>query len=1682
MQEQSTQPTIPARIARILLKTILFLLLFIVLVFLLVLTPPVQRFLTGKAENFLEKKLGTRVEIGSISFGLSGNVSLENIYIEDKTKDTLISGGTIKSHINLMKLFSNEIQIKDIELQNVTAKIKRVLPDTVFNFQFVVDAFMKDRAKDPDTATTAPMKFNISDASLENVRLHFIDAVTGNDIWARIGNLSTTIDSIDINVPYVDIGSIIVRNTDIKARQTKPLLTPEPLSKDMAEARQPTTMRIAFGTIDFNKVNLDYSNDVSALYTTLKVGQLKAKGKNLDLQSNSFHLEELGLANTTGVVRLGKTQTAKVIAKEAAQELTAQAAQGFRFLTDRVRLDNNTIRFDNDAAPRLKYGMDFAHLDARELNLHVDDFILSNDSTGGKIVKGSFREKTGFVLQELTGDLLYAKNQAYLKNLYIKTPGSEIQRSAVLEYASIDALLKNPAQTVLDIELVNSRLQVKDILAFVPQLRSNPALANPNAVWNINLIASGTLNRLFVESLRFSGMRDTRIDASGTLVNLMNPNAAGGNFTIRQLHTTQSDIALFTGQRLSTPQLLLPETFDISGTVNGNAGRLQTALDVRTSLGNIGLNGTLSNLMSPTKASYAANVRTSGLQLGTMLRQPGQIGSLTGNFTINGTGLTPEAMNARFKGNVSSVGFNRYTYRNLVFNGTYGGNRFSVNADANDPNADFNLAISGSLGGSPSFTINGMVDSVKTLALNFTTQPLIFRGKINGTVNNLNPDYLDADLSITNALLVTNEHRLPLDTLQFTSGRNGDQNFMRLQSDLANLNLEGRYRFSDLGTIIQSTIQPYFSVAPRQAVAVAPYDFSFRADVVYNPIYSAFVPGFTAMEPLHAEGSFSSANGMTLSTTTSYLAFAGTELNNLNVRANTSDSGLQINGVVGHLKSGSSFDVYNTRINATALNNVINFDLGIDDANARNKYSFGGTVNQPSAGTYAISIRPDNLLLNYEPWTMNAGNQIIISPNSITARDFVLQKDGQQLSIRSLDGLGTPLQVSFNDFRLSTITGFVKSDSVLADGVLNGNVTFENLTNQPVFTSDLTIRDLSLRKDTIGNVALKVSSQGGNRYNTNMTLTGRGNDIALNGYFAPTGKNIDLNLDLDVRALQLNTLEGAMATAITNASGAINGKVSVRGTTASPRIQGRLNFDTASFALTLLGSQFRINDEAISVTENGFFFDDFTIRDSADNRLNIDGSILTSNFINYNFDLGVDARNFMLLNSAKGPGKIYYGKLMVDSDIRIGGTELTPVIDGSLTVNEGTNLSVVVPQRDQGLVQREGVVEFVDMDAPMNDSLFLAYDSLNRSALRGFDIAANIEVKKEAILNVIIDEANGDFLNVQGEALLSAGVDPSGKITLVGNYTLESGAYQLSFNFLQRRFEIEKGSTITWTGEPTSALLNVTAIYVANTSPLDLVQDQLSAPTAAIRNTYLQKLPFEVHLTMTGELMKPVIAFDILLPEDRNYGVSNDIVTQVQGRLNQLRQDEGEINKQVFSLLLLGRFVGENPFQSSGGGFDAGSYARQSVSRLLTEQLNNLAGGLIQGVDLNFDVESADDYTTGERRNRTDLNVGLSKRLLNDRLKVTIGSNFQLEGPQNSNQRANNIAGNIALDYQLSRNGRYLIRFFRRNQYEGIVDGYIVENGLSFIISVDFNRISEIFMRNKKVEDLQRGNQTEKNK
>src|SRR4029077_19879729 len=154
--------------------------------------------------------------------------------------------------------------------------------------------------------------------------------------------------------------------------------------------------------------------------------------------------------------------------------------------------------------------------------------------------------------------------------------------------------------------------------------------------------------------------------------------------------------------------------------------------------------------------------------------------------------------------------------------------------------------------------------------------------------------------------------------------------------------------------------------------------------------------------------------------------------------------------------------------------------------------------------------------------------------------------------------------------------------------------------------------------------------------------------------------DIALDLDRTIRQLQLATMEGAFGSMIKNASGSVNGNISIKGTTSELKVNGPLNFDKASFAIKALGSQFRMDNEKITVTQNGFHFDNFIIRDTANNELKLNGLIQTPNFTNYFFDFDLETTNFQILNSTKKDNKIYYGKLVVTSRLHIDGWEVRP--------------------------------------------------------------------------------------------------------------------------------------------------------------------------------------------------------------------------------------------------------------------------------------------------------------------------------------------------------------------------------------------------------------------------------------
>src|SRR5271167_2615505 len=75
-----------------------------------------RKFIRDKTQVYLQNKIKTKVEIGSIDYNFPQSIEIKNIYIEDQKRDTLLYTGKLYVNFNMLKLISSEIDIRKVEL------------------------------------------------------------------------------------------------------------------------------------------------------------------------------------------------------------------------------------------------------------------------------------------------------------------------------------------------------------------------------------------------------------------------------------------------------------------------------------------------------------------------------------------------------------------------------------------------------------------------------------------------------------------------------------------------------------------------------------------------------------------------------------------------------------------------------------------------------------------------------------------------------------------------------------------------------------------------------------------------------------------------------------------------------------------------------------------------------------------------------------------------------------------------------------------------------------------------------------------------------------------------------------------------------------------------------------------------------------------------------------------------------------------------------------------------------------------------------------------------------------------------------------------------------------------------------------------------------------------------------
>ncbi|HEY0047072.1 MAG TPA: AsmA family protein, partial [Flavobacterium sp.] len=167
--------------------------------------PAVQNFAKDKAVAFLEDKIKTPVSIDRLEIGFPKKIILKGVYFESQEKDTLLAGRELAVNISMFKLLSNEVEINSISLEGIVANIKRD-KDSVFNFDYIIDAFASKTPKKEDTGK--PMTISVNDINLDNVRVVYDDAITKNKVNVDLTHFDTHFRNFDLDNMKFDVPTI----------------------------------------------------------------------------------------------------------------------------------------------------------------------------------------------------------------------------------------------------------------------------------------------------------------------------------------------------------------------------------------------------------------------------------------------------------------------------------------------------------------------------------------------------------------------------------------------------------------------------------------------------------------------------------------------------------------------------------------------------------------------------------------------------------------------------------------------------------------------------------------------------------------------------------------------------------------------------------------------------------------------------------------------------------------------------------------------------------------------------------------------------------------------------------------------------------------------------------------------------------------------------------------------------------------------------------------------------------------------------------------------------------------------------------------------------------------------------------------------------------------------------------
>ena len=1285
-------------------------------------------------------------------------------------------------------------------------------------------------------------------------------------------------------------------------------------------------------------------------------------------------------------------------------------------------------------------------LNFTKLNASVTDFLIFGPDVTTTINKMSFLDFRGLYVKNLKSKFTYSKKNIKLENLDLLTKESTLVGTVLLNY-KIEDFSNFTDKVLFDIQINSASIASNDIRYFYKEIGKNQHFYTKASI-------KGTLNDLKFKNLRLIDDRKTEINGDINFKNLFAKK--GQKFSMYakfdKLTSSYGDLVIILpnilGTKLPTSLKKLGR-FSASGTATVSTTAVEADFSMITALGKVTSNLEIKNINEIDKASYLGNVILENFDIATILDQK-DLGRISLNITVDGKGFKQKYLNTAIKGDISQVEYKNYNYTNIVVDGTLKSPYYKGQISVNDPN--LTMIFDGLLDLSKKdsrydFHINVENADLNKLKL-MKDSVSVFRGDVVVQASGNNIENFQGNVYINKTSYQNAKDTYNFD--DFTINSTFDTNRIRTitvnSPDIVQGEIMGKYEFNQLENLVKNSLGSlYTNFKPSKVKKGQFLKFNFS---IYNKIIEIFYPEISIGANTIVKGNINSDNQeFKLNFNSPQIIASNNTFDNIRVSVDNKNplynAFVELDSIKTKYYKIRDFSLINVTMKDTLFfRSEFKGGPNAEDYFNLNLYH---TINKDNNNVVGIS-KSEVKFKDYL-WFLNenetSDNQIIFdkSFNNFDIDNIILSHEDQSISIDGVfkDTTVKDLKLSFNDVDLNQITP--TNNKFVVHGNLNGEVNFKQ--NKDIYqpTASIVIDKLNVNKIDLGTLNFDIEGDESLRkFAINSDLENENlESFNADGSFEIVNKETILDLKFKFDKFNIATLNSLGGDVLSNIRGSISGNSTIEGNLKKPNINGRLYLDKAGITIPYLNVDYGLSDKTIiDLTDEKFLFRNNTLTDTKyGTKGNLNGSIEHNNFTDWKLDLAINSKKLLALDTKDSEDAAYYGTAFIDGMARIKGPTNSLFIKVDAKSEKGT--AIKIPINNAESVSDNIFIHFVTAQEKYNLKNGIVENIRNYN---GLELEFDFDITPDAEVEVILDRNTGHGMKGKGFGSLLFKINTLGKFNMWGDFQAYEGTYNFKYGgFIDKKFTLKKGGSISWEGNPMKAQLNLEAIYKTSANPAILLEN----------SSFNTKVPVEVVIGLRGDLTSPEPDFNIEFPT-----VSNVFKSEIQYKLN----DKDVRQTQALYLLSSGSFLSPEGVSQS------------DLSGSLFETASSILGGIIQSNDEKFKVGL--NFIGADRRigKETD---GRFVATISSKINERVTINGKLGVPFGGiNESA--IVGDVEVLYRVNEDGTVNLRLFNKeNDINYVGQGIGYTQGLGISYEVDFDTFKEFinrFYKNLKFENV----------